>query len=303
MLRDQADGAPATGRDRKRHDSRHDKSLAYMKKALDVIKSNLPVEDARDKLLWRLPEGDVDWNEIAVRCYTRLDFPWRAVGEFDSEIREKVQLYQDFKRWDRLENAERVHFRELEQYCSSMRVWLSNQGAVVKLCLKLCLSVRDCWLTVFDAERRVDAVDTLLESAPPYLRDSLSGIRSPSDAHAAFEAASAGEEDMKELLARGLSADRVWRCEAQKPAPSRLGNSSSSSMRTLAVKAMQACLPSIREGLGVKFPGLSTVPPLSQSSTWTGVPKVIVVLVIIIIIIITIIIGTFRQGDDPLRRA
>ncbi|KAJ1628144.1 hypothetical protein T492DRAFT_1020288 [Pavlovales sp. CCMP2436] len=237
MLRDQATGAPATGRDRKRHNSRHDKSLAYIKKALDVIKSNLPVEDAHDKLLWRLPEGDVDWNEIAVRCHTRLDFPWRAVGEFDSEIREKVQLYQDFKR-------------------------------------KLCLRVRDCWLTVSDAERRVDAVDTLLESAPPYLRDSLSGIRSPSDAHAAFEAASAGEEDMKELLARGLSADRVWRCEAQKPAPSRLGNSSSSSMRTLAVKAMQACLPSIREGLGVKFPGLSTVPPLSQSSTWTGVPKV-----------------------------
>jgi hypothetical protein len=75
-----------------------------------------------------------------------------------------------------------VHSRELEQYSSSMRAWLSDQGAVVKLCL----SVRDCWLTVSDAERRVDAVDTLLESAPPYLRDSLSGIRSPSDAHAAL---------------------------------------------------------------------------------------------------------------------
>mmetsp|Transcript_41976 Transcript_41976/g.103533 ORF Transcript_41976/g.103533 Transcript_41976/m.103533 type:complete len:158 (+) Transcript_41976:464-937(+) len=111
-------------------------------------------------------------------------------------------------RWDRLEHAESVHSRELQQYNSNMRAWLSKQSAVVALSL----SVRVCWLTLSGKELRA-AVGTLDGSAPPYLRSAFVGIRSLSDAHAAFEVASAGEEDSEELLARGVASDRVWRFE------------------------------------------------------------------------------------------
>ncbi|KAJ1622336.1 hypothetical protein T492DRAFT_885413 [Pavlovales sp. CCMP2436] len=84
--------------------------------------------------------------------------------------------------WDRLEHAESVHSRELQQYNSNMRAWLSKQSAVVALSL----SVRVCWLTLSGKELRA-AVGTLDGSAPPYLRSAFVGIRSLSDAHAAFE--------------------------------------------------------------------------------------------------------------------
>jgi len=55
---DRAIGAPATGRNRTRLNFHLEKGSAYTKKALVVVKSNICVEDVRDKLGWRLPEGE-----------------------------------------------------------------------------------------------------------------------------------------------------------------------------------------------------------------------------------------------------